>query len=281
MTVFIPGYDVESPDCLEGVKNILKVHEKHEVPATFFTVASLLDKQGNDYLSLLKDHPLIEIASHTMTHMLLREHGYCGKPGPEEKYKEEIIGSKQRLEEHFECPVSGFRPAVGFYNGLSGASHLLELCGEAGYTYISSLAWGPHETLPALVRDPFTYAENGFPELLEIPAHGWHENVMKGHTNSEPFPVQLFPHPLPDAALTGYITTVEEEVNIHTAVINKALSTDKGHSTLIWHPWSLHKFDPEMKMVDSILTYVKEKGMEASTFDEYAESLEVSSKQPQ
>ena len=275
MTVFIPGYDVESPNCLEGVRNILTIHEAHNVPATLFIVASLLDKQGDEYLNLLKDHPLIEIASHTMTHMLLRQHGYCGSPGPEDKYREEIAGSKKRLEEHFQCSVSGFRPAVGFYNGLGGAPHLLELCRDAGYTYVSSLAWGPHDSVPALVRDTFTYIEDGVPELLEIPAHGWHENLMKGHTNPRPHPLQLFPHPMPEAALTGFIHTVEEEVNIHKVIIDEAVEKDNGHSTLIWHPWSLYRFDPEMNMVDAVISYAKELGMEISTFADYAENYKT------
>jgi len=269
MTTFISGYDVESPDCLQAVRKILPVHELHNVPATLFIVASLLDKQGKEYLKLLKDHPLIEIASHTMTHMLLREHGYCGAPGPEDKYREEIAGSKKRLEEHFNCLISGFRPAVGFYNGLHDAPLLLELCREAEYSYISCLAWGPEETLPALVRDSFTYAEDGFSDLLEIPAHGWHENVMKGHTNLGPHRLQLFPHPVPKASLTGFIHTVKEEVNIHKVFIDEAVEKDNGHSTLIWHPWSLHRFDPDMKMVDAVLSYVKELDMPVSTFADY------------
>jgi hypothetical protein len=40
----------------------------------------------------------------------------------------------------------------------------------------------------------------------------------------------------------------------------------------IWHPWSLHRFDPEMNMVGAVLGYVKIPGMEVNTFAEFAKN---------
>ena len=74
MTMYIAAYDVEADECLDGVRRIVEVHTKYEMPATFFIVARLLDKQGDEYRRLIGDNPLFEIASHTYTHMLLREH---------------------------------------------------------------------------------------------------------------------------------------------------------------------------------------------------------------
>ncbi len=109
---YIAAYDTEADACLEAVRKIVKVHEKFEMPATFFLVARLLDKQGAEYRAILGGNPLFEIASHSYTHMLLRDHGTGGKAGPPEQYEREIVESKKRIEDHFGRPVRGFRAPV-------------------------------------------------------------------------------------------------------------------------------------------------------------------------
>lgn len=42
MTAYIAAYDTESPDCLEGVRKIVRVHEHYELPATFFLLPGCL-----------------------------------------------------------------------------------------------------------------------------------------------------------------------------------------------------------------------------------------------
>ena len=273
MTTYIAAYDTEHDDCLAGVRRIVEIHEKHDMPATFFIVARLLDRQGEEYRRLLGDHPLFEIASHTCTHMLLRPHRFARKPGPASEYEREIVDSKQRIEDHFSRKVTGFRPAMGFSEGFCNAPELLHLCRRAGYRYVSSLLWGPSDTVPALVRDCFTYAEDGFPDLWEVPGCGWHENLLKGNNRWEPQPLQLFPHPMPEAAPTGLVETPEEEFDVHRRFIDKALEQQATHVSLIWHPWSLHRFDPEMKMLDLMFAYVRDRGLPASTFADFAEGL--------
>ncbi|MBI5095739.1 MAG: polysaccharide deacetylase family protein, partial [Candidatus Hydrogenedentes bacterium] len=157
MTMYVAAYDTESPDCLAGVREIVKRHEAHGVPATFFMVANLLERQKKEYTALLRDHPLFEIACHSYTHMLLRDTPEFGKAGPLEQFPREIVDSKARLEDVFGCVVKGFRPPVSFADGLREALEVLRLLDAAGYAYVSSLAWGPSWSLPALLVKPFTY----------------------------------------------------------------------------------------------------------------------------
>jgi hypothetical protein len=129
--------------------------------------------------------------------------------------------------------------------------------------------------MPALLHEPFTYAEEGYPELLEVPACGWHENVLKGTTVLDPpVPLQLFPHPMPEAALTSPVKTPREEFEIHRLFVDRAIGTGAGHVSLIWHPWSLHRFDPQMKMLEWLFEYVSEKEMPVATFADYIRALE-------
>ncbi len=274
MTMYIAAYDTENDGCIEALPRIVEVHEKYEMPATFFIVARLLDKYGDQCVKLLGKNRLFEIASHTYTHMLLREHRICGAPGPKHEHEREIIGSKKRIEDCFGCAVAGFRTPVAFSDGLRGAPELLRLCSNAGYSYSSSLAWGPGETLPVLPKEAFTYAREGYPDLREVPACGWHENLLKGNNaGQKPMLLQLFPHPMPEAAVTRFVETPREEFDVHRKFIDKAVEMGVGHVSLIWHPWSLHRFDPEMEMLELVFRYVRGLEMPVGSFLEYVETL--------
>jgi len=274
MTTYIAAYDVEGEGCLDALRKILPLHERFEIPVTLFIVARLLDEQGGDYRELLGDHPLVEVASHSYTHMLLRDHPVCGKAGPSEEYEREIVESKQRIEEHFDCEVAGFRAACSFEDGLTGAPDLLALCDVAGYGYVSTLAWAPGCTLPALIREPFTYAEQGYPDLWEVPPCGWHDNVLKkGNSSLDPLDVQIAPHPYPEIEVHGYIETPDEEADLDRKLIDRAIDMNASHCSLVWHPWSLDRFDPEMRMLELVLGYIRERGLPCTTFTDYVAAL--------
>jgi len=274
MTTYIAAYDVEGEGCLDALRKILPLHERFEIPVTLFIVARLLDEQGDEYRELLSGRPLVEVASHSYTHMVLRDHPVCGQAGPPEQYERELVGSKQRLEEHFGRPVVGFRAACSFEDGLAGAPDLLRLCDAAGYRYVSTLAWAPGTTLPALIREPFTYADDGHPGLWEVPPCGWHDNVLKEHNSPHnPLDWQIVPHPYPETKIDGYVETPAEEAELDRKLIDRAIQMGASHSSLIWHPWSLDRFDPEMRMLELVLAHIRERGLPCSTFADYVDTL--------
>ena len=274
MTTYLAAYDVEGEGCLDALRTIIPIHERFGVPATLFVVARLLDEQGDEYRDLLAGHPLVEIGSHSYTHMLLRDHPPCGPAGPPEQYPRELIESKKRLEEHFECTVFGFRAPCSFEDGFQGAPHLLKLCDQAGYTYLSTLAWAPGYKLPALIREPFTYAADGYPDMWEVPPCGWHDNVMKtGNCAFGPEAVQMSPHPYPETELTGRIESPEAEAELNAKFIDRAVKMNASHCSLIWHPWSLGRFNPDMRMLERTFEHVKSLGLPCSTFADHVESL--------
>ncbi len=274
MTTFLAAYDTENPLCIETLPRIVEVHEQHQVPATFFIVARLAESHAGAFRRLIVGKPWFEIASHSWTHMLLREHRLCGKPGPAEQFPHEIVDSKRHIEELFGCKVTGFRPPVCFEKGFHGAPHLLELVRRAGYAYISSIGWGPHDSLPIMPQAAFTYAEDGYPDIWEIPPCGWHENLLKGNNRWDPRPIQLFPHPFPEAAITDFVKTPEEEFQVHAKFIDRAKRDGLGHVSVLWHPWSLNSFDPKMEMLDRVFTYIRQQNIPAATFADYAKTLQ-------
>lgn len=267
MTHYIAAYDTESPRCLAACRKIVRMHHKYEMPATFFITGKTLEENPTAYRSLL-DHPLFEVASHTYSHKMLRDHPFCGPAASEAQRREEIFEGKAAVEKIFERPCVGLRPGCGFDNGLKGASDVLHFVTEAGFRYVSSILWGRDYSLPAPLAQPFPYVSDGFPELWELPGHGWHENLLKDHNRWGPKRITLWPPEMPEAIPPSFISTPEEEFAVNRVFLEKAATENLESVSLIWHPWSLDAFDPDMKMLELTFAFVHELELETSTYQD-------------
>jgi peptidoglycan/xylan/chitin deacetylase (PgdA/CDA1 family) len=265
MTLYIAAYDTESPACLAACERIVRVHREYQMPATFFITGRLLEEQGPQYGALLDD-PLFEIASHTYSHKSLRDHPFCGPAVPLAEVEEELTKGKRLVEEVFGRPCVGVRPGCSFEHGLRGAPELLHLVTAAGYRYVSSLAWGRDYSLPAPLSQPFAYAQDGFPNLWELPCHGWHENLLKDHNRWGPRRLTLWPPEWPQAIPAGFLKTPEEEFALNRVFLDRAVQDSLTFTSLIWHPWSLRRFDPQMRMLELTFEYVRGLGLETGTY---------------
>jgi len=264
----IPAYDVESEGrCLAACRSIAGVHRELAAPATFFIVGRLLEEEGGAYRELLDEPGLFEVASHSYSHEMILDHPVCGPAAAPEEVRREITLGKERVEQTFERECLGFRPGCCFERGLRGASEALETVVSAGYRYVSSQAWGPCFTLPAPLCQAYTYAEDGYPALWEFPGHGWHENVLKGF-NATPGRLLLWPPLYPGHHPEGLVRTPEEEFEVHRFFMDRAIEEDLEYVSLIWHPWSLARFDPEMRMLRLALDYATGQGMELLRFQD-------------
>jgi hypothetical protein len=268
VTRYIVAYDTERPaDCLSACKSIRAVHEEFGFPATFFIVGKRLQEEGAEYRALLGDVPAFEIASHTYSHIILRDHPFCGMTPEQATREREIRLGKEWVEQTFQRPCVGLRPGCGFFNALRGDRWLLDTVVDAGFGYVSSLLWGPETTVPALLTPPFTYADDGHPTLWELPAHGWHENLLKAHNLTvDVRRILAWPSPMPEAIRLSPIATPEEEFLMNKLFIDRAIALGLPYVSPIWHPWSLYRFDPDMRMLKLTFAYVRELGLEATTF---------------
>ncbi|HON92057.1 MAG TPA: polysaccharide deacetylase family protein [Sedimentisphaerales bacterium] len=271
-TLYIAAYDTESPNCLAACRKIVAVHKRLEMPATFFLVGRTLEANAAEYKALLSD-PLFEVASHTWSHKLLCDNAMCGKAVSPEEKREEILQSKALLEQVFERPCVGLRPAVGFDMGFKGATDVLALVREAGYRYTSSLLWGPDCSMPALIEAPFHYGSDGYADLWELPAHGWHENLLKDNNRWGPKRLTLWPSPMPEGVPTKFVKTPDDEFQVNRVFLEKAREWGKPHVSLIWHPWSLNAFDPDMKMLERTFAHARRIGLIPTTFADLAKQL--------
>jgi len=265
MTLYIAAYDTESASCLAACRRIVEVHRRHEMPATFFITGKVLEAGGPEYRALLDD-PLFEIASHTYSHKSLRDHPFCGPAVPLAEIAAELSEGKRWVEQVFERPCLGVRPACGFEKGLCGAPEVLQAVTASGFRYVSSMAWGTDYSLPAPLNQPFAYSDDGFPNLWELPAHGWHENLLKDNNRWGPRRLSLWPPEMPEAIPPGFVRTPEEEFAVHRVFLDRAAAESLTFVSLIWHPWSLARFDPEMRMLELTFRHVRALGLEACTY---------------
>lgn len=266
-TVFIPAYDTEAAArCQAACETIVPLHRAMEVPATFFIVTRLLEgAERPRYAELLRDERF-EIASHTVNHILIREQKALGLPAaPWETIASEVARSKRTIEDVFERPCEGLRAPCSFEDGLGEDTRLIECLNREGYRYSSSQAWGPQCTLPAPLAQARRYDALGYPDLWEFPGHGWHENVLKGH-NATPGRFLLWPPVYPDHLLARCVKTPEEEFAVNRFFIDKAVELNAEFVSLIWHPWSLGRFDPEMTMLRLTFDYVRSLGLPFATY---------------
>lgn len=265
MTAYIAAYDTESPRCLETCRTIVEMHHRHQMPATFFITGKTVEAQPEAYRQLLDD-PLFEVASHTYSHKSLRDHPFCGPAVPLPEITEEIRRGKDCVEQVFQRPCAGVRPGCSFEHGLAGAPEILERVEAAGFEYVSSMAWGRDYSLPAPLNQPFTYGEDGYPGLWELPCHGWHENLLKNHNRWGPRRITLWPPEMPEAIPSRFLETATEEFELNRVFLERAIRERLKFVSLIWHPWSLGAFDPKMQMLDLTFRHVSKLGLQPTTY---------------
>jgi hypothetical protein len=147
-TCYIAAYDTELFDtsnlrmkvstCLEACYRIVEVHHRYHIPATFFVVGRALEANPQAYRDLLDD-PLFEIASHSYSHKMFRDHPLCGPAASPVEIRQEIFRGKEVVEQVFQRPCRGLRTGCGFVEGLRGAPDVLQMIAEAKFQYVSSL----------------------------------------------------------------------------------------------------------------------------------------------
>ena len=141
----------------------------------------------------------------------------------------------------------GLTAPGGYTEGFRGHPSILEVMWEAGYRYMRSVGKGPKGTLPALLDQPFWYAQDGFPELLETPSHAWHDNILTGQPATVHWP-PLLPWPYP--------AEMPKDRAGH-----RLLREQQGllYYLPIFHPWSIYRIDKQAAQIALLLDHARQK----------------------
>lgn len=114
----------------------------------------------------------------------------------------------------------------------------------------------PEQPMPALFTQPYWYAEDGFPDLLELPLNGWHCNKLfnTGGQNDNWQPAPGWPD---GTILEKLPETVEEGFQARAKELQHAIDNDLIYTPSL-HPWSIYRFDPELEHLDRLIEMAKE-----------------------
>ncbi len=243
-------------EAVAGVAQICRVLERHEVPATFFIVGALLEKAGDRLASILRNTPLVEVQSHSYSHMAIKSE----ETAVADQLRRELGRTSDLIAAHFGARPIGFCAPGNFYRGLQGCRKPLQALWDEGYRFIGTDGEGPRgQPMPAPFTQPYWYAEDGFPDLLEEPVTGWHCNMLF-NTGGQSDGWKPAPG-LPDGTVLDALpVTVDEGLQVRKKEFRYAM--DNG---LVYapgnHPWSLYRFDPEMTHLSALIEMAKANGV--------------------
>lgn len=231
-------------ECLAGIAAVVNVHRQLNLPATFFLVAKLVEHAPTELRNLL-DHPLFDLQCHSYSHVDVLT-------ADERTLQVELVDAKRRIEDTFGRVVRGFTTPAGYTTGLVGQRRVLELLWTAGYRFIRSVGLGPLNTIPAPLTQPFWYADDGYPELLEIGLHAWHDNVLSG----QPFPIH-WPPTLPWGYPRTLPQTAQEMYAAYAPGIDYVVNNHLLTYVPCFHPWSVYRFDQTALHLELLLTHAQ------------------------
>lgn len=190
------GYDVERiPGRVPGEKwvgqpvpenatdlfldRVLKIHREVGVPATIFILGCKVERHLAQLEACLASG-LFEIAQHTHEHFPLKtvleespDNVYL--PGLSfDRIEEQLARPVELLRKHLGVHCRGITAPYSYYRGLGDRPDILQLVARHGMSYVRSYGRNSHDYFPlGWEVQPFRYARQGFPDLLEIPMQGW------------------------------------------------------------------------------------------------------------
>jgi peptidoglycan/xylan/chitin deacetylase (PgdA/CDA1 family) len=263
-TRYVFAYDLEDPElCLEAAPRLVGLHRRYEIPATFFVLGTVLERSGAELRAVFGDDSLFDIASHAYSHRPLKHNRIHGPGVGLEELQSEIWGGMRLVEEVFERPCAGVRSPYGFYLGLRGEKGRLRIIRDSGARYLSSDLRGPADSIPGGLVQAYRYDEEGIPELLELPGHGWHDNVLKGFY---PGPWLAWPPVLQWGIPDRAPRTPEEEFAVQRAWIERASALGLDYVSPVYHPHSVYRSGPECRVIELLMRHVRREGMAAITY---------------
>lgn len=170
------GEAIDRAATRRGLEIVLRNHEEFEAPATLFVCGRTL-VHNLDVLAPFVEHPLFDIQQHTYSHVLLKDDGWKGGTflaSPPEAVWQEITQTNEAFRRLLGVEIYGLRTPHGYFEGISDRPEMLEVVSDCGIRFISS--WGRNaeggNPTPMSVQ-PYWYADQGYPDLLEIPFQGW------------------------------------------------------------------------------------------------------------
>jgi len=261
MATMLIGYDVEwrgpEPVTEAFLERARSLHHRLGVPATLFIVGQTLERCLPHFRGFVDD-PLFDLQQHTYSHQLLKtvyiEDGRSIRVMPgvaPEATRQEVRQTSRLLREHLGVECTGLTGPWCYYRGLRDRPDILQVLWEEGIRFTRTDGRNERDWHPvSMDLQPYWYAALGFPDMLEIPIHGWHDNTLRAEV-------------LGWGDLDGYVAAVRP-------YIDRAAAADEVFS-LCQHDWSSIREDPAMAATERLLRYAQELGVRFTTYRAFYE----------
>lgn len=261
MATLLFGYDVEdgAPATTPAfIRQATRVHEAYDAPCTLFVTGQALEKSTDALKQAAARPELFDIQSHTYSHVRLKtvceEHEdgriIIWRGGSIETLPFEVRRSVEVNRELLGVETKGICGPWCYYRGLSDRPDILEIIHENGIRFTRT--WGRNEKdwqPTELSLQPFWYAPQGFPDILELPVHGWQDCIWREEN--------------------GWGDT-DGFLRYQCELIDQVAGTDRVLN-LCSHDWSSIREDPELTIVSGILAHARNRGLRIVSFRSYYE----------
>jgi peptidoglycan/xylan/chitin deacetylase (PgdA/CDA1 family) len=252
-----PQYEaaLHAESTVRGLEVMTRVHEQAGVPATLFLCGRTL-VHASEAVERACATGLFDVQSHTYSHAIFRDVEYEPSPGaravipasPPVALTEELAATSDLIRRLVGNEVVGLRTPFGFYRGLRDRPDLLELVQANGIRYVSSWIRNEHNGNPTPWIQPFAYEEEGFPDILEIPAQFWIDGIWfdaHGWANG-----------------AGYLEALK-------GAVDEVVAGDLVYGAC-FHDWAVLSANEEgTGWISGFLAYAQERGVEVTTYTEY------------
>ena len=241
--------------CRDALELLTEVHADVGVPATLFVCGRTL-LHALEPVRAAKASGLFDVQQHTFSHVPFKDIVYSPGPGlvgtiaasPPEALLEELTVTSRLIRDHLSGETVGLRTPFGYHRGLRDRPDLLEIVRAAGLRYITS--WGRNEDNdnPTPWVQPFTYAEEGYADILELPFQFWLDVVWFDQHGYDTGPAYL-------EALKGAVDEVAERDLVYGACFHDWVAIASDERRVGW--------------LRGFFRYAQERGVEVTTYTDY------------
>lgn len=254
---------------------ILNVHRVRRAPVTVFVAGRVAEVEREGLLPAIDAAgDLADVNTATYRHARVLRKPPWSVPQPSDRLiAEEITRGAQAVREALGRPCRGVRPAEGAGAGFRGWAANLSAMRDAGLRWSSAYVRSTYgDTAPGDLCGPFRYADDGYPDLLELPAHGWPDAALKARRGAGAGAQQrIVRWPSPFAYPDGLVETPEDEIAVHGATIAAARDAGLPYCCLAFDADStVRPQDPQARVVDLLIDHAAEEGLALTTLDELA-----------
>ena len=246
---------LDPANCGRALEVIERVHADVGVRGTLFVCGRTL-LHALDAVKRAHAGGNFDVQQHTFSHCPFKDIRYDGGEGtiavipasPLVALREEVALTSRLIRDHLGHDCIGLRPPFCYHRGLRDRGDLLQMLQDCGIRYVSS--WGRNEENgnPTPWVQPFTYAEEGFPDFFEIPLQFWLDVIWFDQHGYDTGPEFL-------DALKGAVDHIVEHDLVYGAC---------------FHDWVMLASDEErVGWLRGFLTYARERGVEVTTYTDY------------